>query len=898
VELVGSTIGAHEVISELGRGGMGVVYLGRDTRLGRSVAIKALPKEFAGDADRLARFRREARTLALLNHPAVAQVFGLEEAEGAQFLVMEFVEGESLAAALARGPLEIDEALRIGSQVASGVEAAHDQGVIHRDLKPGNVIVTPDGRSKVLDFGLAREMEARGSSLDLSHSPTATLPTGRAGRTQAGQVMGTVAYMSPEQARGRVLDKRTDIWSFGCVLFEMLTGASPFARETASDSIAALLEREPDWSALPARTPARVRDLLEKCLEKDQNKRLRDIGDARLELEKASADREWTTGSMSAAADGSGRVERRLSVGAALALGAIIGGLALATGWLIGGRSGSGLATGAPGGDLAPTRFMKVTDGPGVEAFPSLTPDGRNVVYASSVGGNSDIYRLRIGGLNPVNLTAGVAENDTMPAVSPDGERIVFRSERMGGGLFVMGATGESPRRVSEDGFNPSWSPDGKNVVFATEAIGSWGSRLMHSLLFVVDVDTGARRQLGEMDAVQPSWSPNGERIAYWTTVGGGQRDLFTIPAAGGEPVAVTNDAPTDWNPVWSADGRWLYFSSDRSGVMGIWRIAVDQSSGAVLGAPQPVTAGATGALGHLSVSREGNRLAYAAVESQQTAWRVAFDPEKLEIVGAPEPVSRGSIDVSQASVSPDGAWLVYTGTGGGREDIFLLRTDGSERRQLTDDAAKDRGPRWSSDGKRIAFYSDRGGQQYGVWVMNSDGSGAVRLTPPEKRWLIPVWTPDGSGVLAGSGEAVSLWDSRKGWAEQSAVPVVPADSDVGALYPVDLSPDGRWLMCTSDRDNLCVFDRQTSTMRKAPDGVDARAAQFVPGKNRRLVIRDESITLYDAETNEMVAERPNPLGEVDSRFSFTADGRWLYFVRQEVEGDVWVVEFERSEAE
>lgn len=889
MELVGSTIGAHEVVSELGRGGMGVVYLGRDTRLGRSVAIKALPKEFAGDADRLARFRREARTLAMLNHPAVAQVFGLEEADGAQFLVMEFVEGESLAAALARGPLEVDEALRIGSQIASGVEAAHEQGVIHRDLKPGNVIVTPDGRSKVLDFGLAREMEARGSSLDLSHSPTATLPTGRAGRTQAGQVMGTVAYMSPEQARGRVLDKRTDIWSFGCVLFEMLTGSSPFARETASDSIAALLEREPDWTALPQRTPARVRELLEKCLEKDQNKRLRDIGDARLELEKASAGREWTTGSMAAAA-GPARGGRRIGMVSALAACGVVGALALGAGWALRGGSAAPAAAPVVAGP-APTRFIQVTDGPGVEAFPSLTPDGRTVVYASSVGGDSDIYRLRIGGLNPVNLTAGVAENDTMPAVSPDGERIVFRSGRMGGGLFVMGATGESPRRISEDGFNPSWSPDGKSVVFATEAIGSWASRLTHSLLFVVDVDTGARRKLGEMDAVQPSWSPNGERIAYWTTVGGGQRDLFTIPAAGGEPVAVTNDAPTDWNPVWSADGRWLYFSSDRSGVMGIWRIAVDQSSGAVLGAAQPVTAGTTGFLGHLSVSREGERLAYAAVESRQTAWRVAFDPEKLEIVGAPEQVSRGSFDIGQASVSPDGAWLVYTGTGGGREDIYLLRTDGSERRQLTDDAAKDRGPRWSPDGKRIAFYSDRGGQQYGVWMMNSDGSGAVRLSPPEKRWLVPEWTPDGTGVLARDEETISLLDSRKAWAEQTAVPVVAADPDLGSVFPVGLSSDGRWLMCITDRDGLSVYDRQTSTMRKAPDGADAGAAQFVPGGSRRLVMRDDSITLYDAETNEMVSERPNPLGEIDSRFSFTADGRWLYFVRRETEGDVWVME-------
>src|SRR5262245_41465922 len=280
----GTRLGPYEVLSLLGAGGMGEVYRARDSRLGREVAIKALPEDLARDPERLARFEREARLLASLNHPNIGAIYGLEEVDGSRYLVLEFVEGDTLASRLDRGPLSVDETLQVCREIAAGVEAAHEGGVVHRDLKPRNVMLSPTGVVNVLDFGLAKadaESRGGGSGSILSASPTMTYAA-----TQAGMVLGTAAYMSPEQARGKHVDRRTDIWSFGCILFECLCGTPAFEGETVSDLLARILEREPDWSALPARTPARLRDLLRRCMVKDARQRLRDIGDARLELDE------------------------------------------------------------------------------------------------------------------------------------------------------------------------------------------------------------------------------------------------------------------------------------------------------------------------------------------------------------------------------------------------------------------------------------------------------------------------------------------------------------------------------------------------------------------------------------------------------------------------------------
>src|SRR5213594_1150779 len=283
---IGTTLGLYEVVAAIGAGGMGEVYRARDTKLGRSVAVKVLPDALAADADRIARFEREAKALAALNHPHIAALYGMEESDGRHFLIMELVEGETLAERLQRGAMPVEEALKIAHQIVEALEAAHERGIIHRDLKPANVKVTPDDTVKVLDFGLAKVFTNEAPDADQSHSPT--LIKG----TQAGMILGTAAYMSPEQAKGKAVDKRSDIWAFGCVLFEMLTGKQTFSGETLTDTLASVVRAEPEWDMLPATTPGAVRKLLRRCLTKDPRLRLRDIGEARIAIEQIKAGEE------------------------------------------------------------------------------------------------------------------------------------------------------------------------------------------------------------------------------------------------------------------------------------------------------------------------------------------------------------------------------------------------------------------------------------------------------------------------------------------------------------------------------------------------------------------------------------------------------------------------------
>ncbi|HWB19392.1 MAG TPA: serine/threonine-protein kinase [Phycisphaerales bacterium] len=374
-----STIGPFTIERELGRGGMGVVFLAHDTRLDRQVAIKALPEELANDADRLSRFQREAKALASLHHPNIAAIYGLEEAGGRQFLVLAYIDGETLEARLGRGPLALEEAIDAAKLIAEALEAAHEKGIVHRDLKPGNVMVTAEGAVKVLDFGLARTAEGATSTTHLSvapasDSPTVISPARVHSPTIPGAIMGTAGYMSPEQARGKAVDKRSDIFSFGCVLYEMLCGVQPFGGETVTDSLGAILHREPEWSLLPPHTPTRVRELLKNCLAKDRRQRLHDIADARLELERAISGHEW-----------SAEVERGL--GAKRSWKALVGVICVAValagtgGWLLASR----YSRAAPAATAQSFHVSTaVSAKPEFNSVMGIAPDARFVIYRAS----------------------------------------------------------------------------------------------------------------------------------------------------------------------------------------------------------------------------------------------------------------------------------------------------------------------------------------------------------------------------------------------------------------------------------------------------------------------------------------------------------------------------------
>ncbi len=435
--------------------------------------------------------------------------------------------------------------------------------------------------------------------------------------------------------------------------------------------------------------------------------------------------------------------------------------IAFAMGWWIGVRSRQ------PENTAVPMSFTQITDRPGVERYPALAPDGRSFAFVAATRGNDDIYLQRVGGRNPVNLTENSFDNDDHPAFSPDGEQIAFRSGRDGGGIFVMGSTGTPVRRLTDFGYDPSWSPDSSEIAVATAASADPAVRQGIAELWVIQVADGEKRQITRHDALQPSWSPHGWRIAFWglREEAAGQRDLWTVSAdaSEAEAVTVTNDSALDWNPVWSPDGDYLYFSSDRGGAMNIWRIPIDEKTGRVLGSAEPVTTPSRWS-GHFSLSGDGRRLAYASLDRRSRLLKISFDSARGSTVGTALSVLEGSRLIRDQSISPDGEWIAFT-TWGGREDLFVVRSDGAGYRQLTDDAFRDRGVSWSPDSEWVTFYSDRAGR-YETWAIHPDGSGLEQLskTRGPSRWY-PIWSPVANqiattdGVRAGSSTCLPPWN-------------------------------------------------------------------------------------------------------------------------------------------
>ena len=409
--LTGRRLGVYQVQERIGAGGMGEVYRARDTRLGRDVAIKILPAVFTSDSERLARFEREARVLAALNHPNIATIHGVEEGDGVPALVMELVDGETLAERIARGPLRVADALAIATQIADALDAAHEKGIVHRDLKPANVKITPGGAVKVLDFGLAKAADVDATTPDLTQSPTIS-----AVGTRAGVILGTVAYMSPEQARGLAVDRRTDIWAFGCVLYEMLTGRAAFAGETISDIVAAILEREPDWNALPSSLSPAGRRVLMRCLHKDSRRRLRDIGDARADIDDV------VKGPPSVAP----RIHAHRTTRWLAGVVAVLVVVALSASFAVLRRESPRASDSAP----VFSRIVRLTRGPAREWAPAISPDGKWVAYLSNERGPTDVWVRFLGGGDPANLTASTGLEVTPGTgiggldISPDGTRI------------------------------------------------------------------------------------------------------------------------------------------------------------------------------------------------------------------------------------------------------------------------------------------------------------------------------------------------------------------------------------------------------------------------------------------------------------------------------------------
>ncbi len=452
----GTRLGPYEILAPLGAGGMGEVYRARDPRLERDVAIKVLPEHFVDDGDSLSRFQAEAKAVAALSHPNIVAIFDTGQHGDQLYVVTELLEGETMRSRLREGAFGMRKAAEHAARVAEGLAAAHEKGIVHRDVKPENLFLLNDGRVKILDFGLARQDPLLKAAGDQSSSPTAARPT------NPGAMIGTVGYLSPEQARGDPADHRSDIFSLGAVLYEMLTGRRAFKGTSPAELLSSVLRDEPEMPSLSdPRIPHALDLIVHHCLEKSPDERFQSARDLAFHLDSVGG----TSASQRADALGPLPASRRLRRYVPLGLvGLVLLGLAFEVGRRVGGGARG------PGAGRPPLAFQQVTDTPGQERQAQLAPGGESFVYVGESAGNPDIWHQRVGGRNPVNLTADSPEADTAPAYSPDGERIAFRSERDGGGIFVMGSTGESVKRLTDFGYDPAWSPDGKQIVFSTHS--------------------------------------------------------------------------------------------------------------------------------------------------------------------------------------------------------------------------------------------------------------------------------------------------------------------------------------------------------------------------------------------------------------------------------------------
>ena len=759
----GTRLGSYEIVAQIGAGGMGEVYRAHDTKLARDVAIKVLPANFVNDPERLSRFQREARMLAALNHANIATIYGLEQSGGVTCLVMELVPGETLAERVKAGPLPLEEALKIAAQIAEALEAAHEKQIIHRDLKPANVKVTQEGNVKVLDFGLAKAFVGDSSTEDIGNSPTLSQAA-----TMQGVILGTAAYMSPEQARGKSVDKRTDIWAFGCVLYELLTGKQAFQGEDTTEILAAVVKTEPDWSRLPKTTPPTVRMLIKRCVQKDRTLRLRDAGDARLEIQEALS--APSNGSTTAAAPAKGIHAlgwRWFVIGiGALLLVAAVTGFAIWNWKPTPPKPVTRTVINLPPGD----RLV----GPDQPAL-ALSRDGKQLAYAAIRGVTSQLYLRSMDSQDarPIPDTDGAIA----PFFSPDGQWIGFfagaklKKVSVNGGAAVTLGDAEIP-------YGASWGSQG-TIAFAPRS----GSPLLQ-----VSDGGGAQQPVSRLE--------KGESLHIWPEfLPGGKAMLF---AAGNSPaglqVAIQSVATGErrnliggMQPRYAASGHLIYAQGGT-----LMAATFDPRRLEIMGAPVPMVEGVAYSLAlassQYSISDNGT-LVYVSGGTQANQRRIVW----VNRNGAEQPLPAPPRAYEIARVSPDGRRIAVELD----EQFWLYDLARDALTRFTFEGNRNQNPVWTPDGKRIAFFSTKEGPTNPFWQL-ADGSGGLERLSTSQYVQIPrSWSPDGQ-LLAfdevNPKTQYDIWVLRM--SDRKAQPFLQTPSSEGGAR---FSPDGHWLAYVSN---------------------------------------------------------------------------------------------------
>jgi Tol biopolymer transport system component len=856
---------------------MGEVYLAEDTTLDRQVALKLMPASFAADPSRRARFLREAKAVASLNHPNIVTLHSVEESGDRLFLTMEVVHGRTLAELIPNRGMTLQQFFAIAIPLAGALAVAHQRGIAHRDLKPSNVMVTDDGLVKVLDFGIAKAIAGETSDRVLETNTA----------TRDGHVVGTPAYMSPEQAEGRPTDARTDIFSIGVVMFEMLTGQRPHDAGTAGSQFArgALSPKE-----LRPDVPRELARVVRRCLAIDPAERYQSALDLRHGLEEIKQDLD--SGELAPAPRAP--AERR---GKRIALATLVMAVVAiaAVGWMISRRN----TTTSPGVPRL-SNAVQLTTTLAVESHPSWSPDGSRVAYMVSDTSDDftddhDIWVAQIGSGEPVNLTRHPA-NDLMPSWSPDGREIAFFSNRDGSwSVYTMPAIGGTPRSVLPlpdlpvqpgSWSAPQWSRDGKQLFVSTQASGE-------NVVLVLSLDSLQTTRIDlpphtNNNCWDLSVSPDAQRFAY--IEGRGRPEvtrLWTVAATGGDPVPLTDGRTNVWSPRWSQDGRTIYYVSNRGGSMDLWQqaVAVDGTPGEALALTQGL------GLRSAAFSADGTKLVYGRGGRVTNVWRVPLLTDRAATWADAKQLTSERAFIEFVDLSPDGKLLALSSDRRGNPDLWLLPTQGGEMTPLATDATPDWSPRWSPDASAIVFYAYRSGNR-DIWVMPARGGPARQLTMLAGEDRYPSWSPDGTEI--------AFWSA--GLRQLMIVPVSGGEPRVvpgagGGI--VEWSPTGSLVLTRQGR--LFEFDSNGGPPIPLPEtrGRPAIVRFLADGKSLLYSVIDGPTEDQQIWRMSLADGRSSPVTQFAGRRgglneNFATDGKDLYIIWSEDEGDIWVMDVAR----
>ena len=844
----GANLSHYRIVSKIGEGGMGEVYLAQDTKLDRKVALKILPADVAANHDRMERFVREAKSAAALHHPNIAQIFEIGDHDGTHYIAMEYVQGGTLRELLHRGKLEIKRTIDFAAQVASGLAAAHKAGVIHRDIKPENLIVTTSSQIKVLDFGLAK-LVSKEPGERMSELTTAHIASGDP--TTPGTILGTVSYMSPEQARGEQLDQRTDIFSLGVLLYEMVTGERPFRGKSAIDTLHAIINQEPPpITQLDSQLPPELADILSKALAKETSERYQHAGDFELDLRRFKRALESNSLISKTQAVAPPEKANRRAVVLWPILGTVFVLSIVSAAWL-GRHFGEPKS---PGWSTARTVATQLTNYGSTEASGALSPDGKSFVFVSEQGGTPDLWLRQIVGGEPVRLTNDAAE-EADPIYSSDGETIYFtRIDGAGSSIWRIGALGGQVRRIVTNARKPALSPDGHNLAYFTPDSDGMGDTLIVSAIDGGGTRTVARKFTGSNLNGRVAWSPDGNWLAYNRWALFAPLNLFVLEVSTGRERQVTHFSRSGEgieSQAWLPDSRHLvvsyvpqstFFQSD----LGV----LDVNDGSI----SRLTFNIAQTIGSLSVSADGTRLIATAGQLRREVWKVPLGQDPEVNGRAAVRVLDSSQDPMWTFVSRDGRTLLFNNATTGTRNLWTVPLDGSAPPHQITAIGGDNvmHSSLSPDGSRVAFASRATGNS-DIWTQNVDGSDLRQLTNDEAADAWPAWSPDGASIVFAS--------LRNGTWETKRVPAVggAAEKIVDGFFRGDWSPqptgNGTWLVSSigSDGFRLIDFERRTVTWEERVKGggiflvtdvqprraVDQRSAPGEPRPRRHLDLRD-----------------------------------------------------------